>query len=388
MPPQSSTFRIAFLGMACLALAMGIGRFAFTPLLPMMREDGLVSVGGGGWLASFHFLGYWLGAVSAARIPLSPKLLLRLSLFAIGLGTLGMGVTESFSVWLLLRWLTGLCSAWVLMLISNYYVKHLASQGRADDQGWVFSGVGAGIAIAGLGCLGFMVSGTGSAVTWQIFGAFSLLAICLVCYGMGREIPTERPAATATAAQRSPLEWRSVTAYGAAGIGYIIPATYLPVMAREMVQSPLVFGWSWPVFGAAAFASTLLAARLYKRFSNRRIWAACQLVMAAGLLLPTIHAHIFTVIAAGLCVGGTFMIITMAGMKEAHRIAPPGDVMRHIGVMTAAFATGQMIGPVFASFIYGHTQSFAIPLTITSAVLVVTAITLTKGSSRKEVLQQ
>ena len=171
------------------------------------------------------------------------------------------------------------------------------------------------------------------------------------------------------------------------GLGYIIPATYLPVMAREIVQSPLIFGWSWPVFGAAAFVSTLLAARFQKRYSNRQIWAASQVVMAMGLLLPVIHPHIFTIITAGLCVGGTFMIITMTGMKEAHRVAPPEDVMRHIAVMTAAFATGQMIGPVFASSVYDLTQSFSVSLIIASAILVITAMTLVRASSRKAAVQ-
>jgi hypothetical protein len=88
---------------------------------------------------------------------------------------------------------------------------------------------------------------------------------------------------------------------------------------------------------------------------------------------------------AGICVGGTFMIITMAGMKEAHRIAPPGDVMRHIAVMTASFATGQMIGPVFASSVHDLTGSFSAALLITSAALVVTALALMVGAARKEI---
>lgn len=355
---------------------MGIGRFAFTPLLPMMREDGLVSIADGGLLASVHFLGYWLGAVFAAKVPCPPKMLLRLSLLAIGVGTVAMGVTDDFRVWLVLRWLNGVFSAWVLVLVGNYYVRHLADNGRAEHQGWVFSGVGAGISVAGLACLLFMVSGIGSSLSWQIMGAVSLLAIGAVCLNLGPEIPAVRRPARARESQPSPLDWRIVIAYGAMGIGYIIPATYLPVMAREIVQSPLIFGWSWPIFGAAAFGSTILAARFQERYSNRRIWAASHVVMAAGLLLPVIHPHILTITAAGLCVGGTFMIITMAGMKEAHRIAPPHDVMRHIAVMTASFATGQMIGPVFAGAAYDLTQSFAVSLVITSATLVVTAMTL------------
>ncbi len=387
MKPHLSNFRIALVGLVSLALAMGIGRFAFTPLLPMMREDGLVSIADGGLLASVHFLGYWLGAVIAAKVSLPPKTMLRLSLLVIGVGTLGMGVTDDFTVWLILRWLNGVCSVWVLLLVSNYYVKHLADYGRAEYQGWVFSGVGAGILIAGLGCLVFMVSQIGSSLSWQIMGAISLIAICAVCLNLGPEIPAVRLVVHHRESQRSPLDWRIVVAYGAMGIGYIIPATYLPVMAREIVQSPLIFGWSWPVFGAAAFVSTLLAARFQKRYSNRQIWAASQVVMAIGLLLPVIYPHILTIITAGLSVGGTFMIITMTGMKEAHRIAPPGDVMRHIAVMTASFATGQMIGPVFASSVYGLTQSFAVSLIIASATLIITAMTLVGGLSKKEAVQ-
>ncbi len=387
MSLQSSIFRITLVGLVSLALAMGIGRFAFTPLLPMMREDGLVGITDGGLLASVHFLGYWLGAVFAAKIPFPPKMMLRLSLLAIGVGTVGMGVTDDFTVWLILRWLSGVCSAWTLVLVSNYYVKHLADNGRAEYQGWVFSGVGAGILIAGLGCLVFMVNQIGSSLSWQIIGAILLIAICAVCLNMGPEIPAVRLVVHNRESQRSPLDWRTVVAYGAMGIGYSIPATYLPVMAREIVQSPLIFGWSWPVFGAAAFVSTLLAARFQKRYSDRQIWAASQVVMAIGLLLPVIYPHILTIITAGLCVGGTFMIITMTGMKEAHRIAPPQDVMRHIAVMTASFATGQMIGPVFASSVYDLTQSFAVSLIITSAILVITAMTLVGAFSKKEFVQ-
>ncbi|MCH7831891.1 MAG: phage major capsid protein [Proteobacteria bacterium] len=135
MPPHSSIFRITLVGLVSLALAMGIGRFAFTPLLPMMREDGLVSITDGGLLASVHFLGYWLGAVLAVKIPYAPRTTLRVSLLAIGVGTLGMGVTDDFTVWLILRWLSGVCSAWTLVLVSNYYIRHLAEKGGAEYQG-------------------------------------------------------------------------------------------------------------------------------------------------------------------------------------------------------------------------------------------------------------
>src|SRR5258706_11152675 len=67
---QPSGFKIALAGLAALAVAMGVGRFAFTPLLPMMQQDAGLSVAGGGWLASANYLGYLVGALlgGATRI--------------------------------------------------------------------------------------------------------------------------------------------------------------------------------------------------------------------------------------------------------------------------------------------------------------------------------
>src|SRR2546430_13524654 len=59
--------RVALAGLAALAVAMGIGRFAFTPLLPMMQDDAGISLAQGGYLASANYLGYLAGALLAMR---------------------------------------------------------------------------------------------------------------------------------------------------------------------------------------------------------------------------------------------------------------------------------------------------------------------------------
>lgn len=376
MSSPTSALRITLIGLFALAIAMGIGRFAFTPLLPMMQRDGLLSITGGGVLAAVHFLGYWLGAVFAVRLSNAPKLTLRLSLVAIGISTLGMGLTDDLVPWLVFRWLSGVFSATTLVLVGSYYVKHLTEIRRPQAQGWIFSGVGVGIALAGLAALGLMAGGVGSAQSWQIIGTTTLIAVLALCLWMGPEIPRRAAAAQSRESQRTPVNWILVLAYGATGFGYIVPATYLPVMAREIVASPLVFGWSWPVFGLAAFASTPLVAVLRRHFPNRRIWFVSQIVMALGLLLPVIQPNIFSIIVAGISVGGTFMIITMMGMMEMHRLVPAHDALRHIAILTAAFASGQIIGPLFSAFLRDLSGSFSPSLVIASAALAVTALAL------------
>lgn len=372
MSEQINTLRLIFVGFTSLIIAVGIGRFVYTPLLPLMLDDGLLSAPDGGLLATFHFAGYWLGAVFASKLPFSPKRTLRLSLITIGISTVGMGITDNLSLWILLRWVAGMCSAFVLILVSTYYVKYLTEKGKVESQGWIFSGVGAGITLSGLGTLVLMVYEIDSPLSWEIFGSLSLLVVAILCLLIGPEIPNYREQALHQDIDKSPLNWPLLITYCAAGLGYIIPATYLPIMAQEVITDPLIFGWSWPIFGIAAGVSTLISTRLFRFFSNRQIWAASQIIMAFGLALPILFQNIEVIILSAVCIGGTFMIITMVGIREIHRIVPKADALRHIAFMTAAFATGQMIGPLFASLVLELTLDFNATLLFVSVLLILT----------------
>jgi len=168
---------------------------------------------------------------------------------------------------------------------------------------------------------------------------------------------------------------RLVLCYGAFGFGYIIPATFLPVMARGVVPDPRLFGWAWPVFGAAAVVSTLLAARMGRFMTHRGTWIAGNLAMALGLVLPTVVQGLSGIIIAALFVGGTFMVITMAGMQEARRVA--GTRARALmAAMTSAFAVGQIIGPVSVSYLTGATSGFGPALIVAATLLVLSACLL------------
>ena len=145
--------------------------------------------------------------------------------------------------------------------------------------------------------------------------------------------------------------------YGLLGFGYILPATFLPVLARAVVDDPAVFGAAWPVFGAAAAVSTLFASLALSKMARRHVLAGSHALMALGCLLPVLHLSALTVLLAALLVGGTFMVATMAGMQEA-RARSLGDPTRALGRMTAAFAIGQMAGPMLSSLLSGSAQGF------------------------------
>src|SRR5690606_23151891 len=128
----------------------------------------------GGWLASANYLGYLAGALTAALIPGTPATLLRLGLLLVIVTTGLMGITDNWTSWLAWRFIAGLASAWVLVSTSTLCLGQLAAQGQSRRAGSVFAGVGAGIALAGLLCLGLTISGVSSTQAWLILGLCAL----------------------------------------------------------------------------------------------------------------------------------------------------------------------------------------------------------------------
>src|SRR5690606_6630925 len=155
-----SAVLLSLSGFVALAIAMGIGRFAFTPLLPMMQNDAGLGLAEGGWLASANYLGYLAGALTAAAIPWSASTLLRTGLTLVIATTALMGVTDGWLGWLAWRFVAGVASAWVLVATALLCLSRLAELGRPQQAGLVFAGVGGGIAVAGLLCLVLSLAGT------------------------------------------------------------------------------------------------------------------------------------------------------------------------------------------------------------------------------------
>lgn len=366
-----SVLMVCVAAMLSLAVAMGVGRFAFTPLFPLMVRDGLLGNESGALLAAANYLGYLVGALLAARVRLRVAALLALGLIGTVTVTAAVGWTTSVSAWALLRFVAGVLSAWTLVATSAWALGWLAVHGRAQLAGVVFAGVGLGIAVAGVYCVVAARPDVTAARMWIELGALAGLAI-LVPLAVSRRHPTpplalpaEAPgSASPEADARLPAGTRGlVVAYSLFGFGYILPATYLPALARQLIDDPQIFGWAWPVFGTAAAISTLVAAWGLRRFDRRNVWAASHVVMAIGVLLPSVWASLASIVIAALCVGGTFMVITMVAMQEA-RARAEHNATTILARMTAGFAFGQLMGPVVSAALVRLTADFSSALDI------------------------
>ena len=382
--PSLSITTVCAIAATALAVAMGIGRFAFTPLLPLMVRDGSLAQSAGAWLAASNYLGYLAGALTASRLGLSLPMLMRASLAGIVVATAAMGAFDGLAAWIILRFVAGVLSAYTLVATSAWALQHLVRAASARLSGIVYAGVGLGIALTGLFCVAAAQPGVPAGQLWLELGVLAALVVACSSPFVGRPLETSAlPRSTSHAHVTFGRNTGLVVCYGVLGFGYILPATFLPALAREVVDDPQLFGLAWPVFGVAAALSTIATAWRFGHANRLRVWAVGHVVMAAGVTLPSLWLAPVTIAIAALLVGSTFMIVTMIGMQEGRARAPDNPTAL-LGLMTAAFAIGQLAGPVVSGTLdllpIGQSTALAHALRLAAFALALSAAYLWRHS--------
>ena len=407
--------RAALACMITLAVALGIGRFAFTPLLPLMLHGSAfgqpqIDIQHGGWLASFNYAGYFAGAITCAALRVEPARMVRVGLAVTVLLTLAMGVTSQFWVWAVVRFIAGAVSAWTFVFASQWGLRRLAELGAHGWSGVIYTGPGVGI--VGTGLLVSVAGGYGATVGWLGFGLIAA-ALSLVVWPVfraasdagatgadSRPVGAVGPVGTAHAQQRGTSDaaaagraanqrfaaTQSVTTrtahradafwlvllYGVPGFGYIITATFLPVIARHALPGSSWPDLFWPMFGAALIVGALLAARLPVHWDNRTLLAGCYVLQACGIALGIVWPTAGGFSIGSILIGLPFTAITLFAMREA-RILRGNDAAGLMGYATAAYGLGQIVGPLIAAPIAEHTGSFSPALWLAAAALLLGA---------------
>ncbi len=375
-----SIYRVSPLigGILSLAVAMGIGRFAYTPLLPAMQQQLHWSLAFAGLVASANYGGYLLGALTAGALPLSARWT-RLSwaataLLVVSFSVMAMGLTGNAFWWLIWRVLAGVFSAWAQVFVSSLVLDWLATHGQEQRAGMLYAGVGSGIVLTGL--LGPWWAQIGG---WRIgWIGLGLVGVTLSVAAVLSMRPLVAPAATAKrralpSSGESLKLWGLITAYGLEGLGYIIMATFITQFFRSAGQ--MLGDISWILVGLAAIPSTILWARAAQRWGGRTALLAAYGIEAVGVLLPALGANDAIAIVSALLFGGTFMAIAALGLVSARKAAPASS-HRVIAAMTAAFGLGQIIGPLGAAALARNPQGLNITLLGSALLLGVAMIIL------------
>jgi predicted MFS family arabinose efflux permease len=371
--------RAAIGGLCALAIAMGIGRFAYTPLLPWMQADGLFGPQGAGFLASANLLGYLVGALAATGLAGRwPTLaVLRGSLLlSIATGA-AMAGTDSFPVWTVLRFLSGVASAGVLIAATDLVMAAALAAGRTALVGWHFAGVGVGIAASGL-IVAAVAPGLGWRGGWLALGLLSLVLLPF-CW---RWLTPHPAVANKAPVSRTPLRYPVVAlivAYFCEGAGYIITGTFLVALVKDLPDLAGAGEYFWVAVGVAAAPSTLLWNAAGRRLGLVAALVLAHLLQAIGIALPVLSGGALAILGSALLFGGTFIGITALTLSIGSAAAGANQA-RIIGALTASFSVGQALGPSLGGVLAEHTGSFDLSLVAAALIVAAGAVCLVVGS--------
>lgn len=377
---------IALSGTLSLAVAMGIGRFAFTPLMPMMLHDGLLDLNSASWLASANYFGYLLGAILCtlqpalwsrrgwSPLPVAP--MVRAGLLITCALTALMAI-DAPAAWPWLRFIAGIITAVAFVYTSTWCLGRLSRMNLPSAGGVVYAGPGVGIAISGLLASLMVQLGWHANAGWIAFALLATLLTAIVWPVFRNDAGLPSPAAAHEKAGQggSFTEKAALTAaYGLAGFGYIITATFLPVIARTAMPDSLWPDLFWPMLGIAVAIGAVAASRIPSRIDQRYLLLACYLIQAAGVALSNWMPTMAGFALGSILVGLPFTAITFFAMQVGRKLHPQ-SAPAIIGLLSASFGLGQIIGPPVAAMMLAradtYAEGFAWSLNIAVATLVI-----------------
>ncbi|WAP53650.1 YbfB/YjiJ family MFS transporter [Streptomyces sp. S465] len=343
---------------AALAAAMGVGRFAYTPIMPLMHTQAGLSDGSGASLATANYIGYLIGALLGIALPalVRSATALRYGLLLLAATMAAMPLTHDPGAWWALRLVAGAASALVFMIAVSALLTGLAAHAQ-HMAGWAFGGVGAGIALSGL-----LVAVLQQIGSWQAAWLACAALTAVLAAGTWRlatpptPAPAPPPAPATPAADGVPARPRTrrwffalMASYTLEGIGYIIAGTFL-VAAIQQGAPGWIGNSAWIVVGLAALPSCALWMRLARRFSRPALLMVSLSLQAAGIALPALFAGSTPALGAAVLFGATFMgVSTMALAIGTHLRIP-----RAVALLTAGYSIGQVLGPPLAAPLLRH----------------------------------
>ena len=352
----AARLRTAIAAAAILAIGMGFGRFAFTAIYPHMVEEGVLSLREGSLAASANYAGYLLGAILAMRA--RARSAHRLCLWSAAGTALCLGVLAvPMPVWtiVMVRGAAGVFSA-LAMVAASLWLLEQRRQARGAPL--LYAGVGVGIAVSAELLVLASQLGWHSAGMWLLLAGVAVLAglAAAPAIAVSGEASLDEMKKPAVSALASVAPWPLVLIYGLAGLGYIVTATYLPVLVGAALPG-LNSAHVWAVFGLGAAPSCFLWHRLHERLGTRQALRLNLLLQALGVALPVLAPSAAGYLLSAILVGGTFVGTVTIAMPAAQRAAVKAGT-NMMAIMTLVYGVGQIIGPVLAGSLYAQSHSF------------------------------
>ena len=370
---NGARLRVLFAGICALILTVGLARFAYTPMLPVMhREAGLTNLAAG-WLATFNYAGYITGALIAAAVGnLRQKFVMyRIGLVLAVVTTAALGFTDNTAVWAVLRFVSGLSSTAGLLLASGLALNWLIRHGHRPELGLHFTGLGLGVVVSGL-AVGAMMDRLGWAQQWVGLGLLGLV------FFVPAWLWLPSPAASGplggagakTAVVPPPRRWMAlfIAVYFCAGFGYVISATFIVAILDKLPALADKGGWVWVIVGLAAAPSSFVWDRLARSMGELQALLLEFGLQTVSIILPAMTLNLPLNLLSAVLYGGTFVGIVSLTLTLIGRSFPDNPA-KAMARLTLSYGVAQIVAPAMAGSIAAQTGSYRSALVITAVVM-------------------
>ena len=369
--------RQLWLGMLALFIVMAIGRFAYTPILPFMQVSEHMDSAQAGFLATINYLGYLIGAIIPMYFIFKSKAIdLKIYLLINIMTTILMGVTEAYSLWAILRLVSGITSGTVFVLASNIVLEALRQAQKSNISGLLYSGVGLGIFASSI-YIFFETHNDNWQLTWIVLGIFSLLGGAFLIFGM-RDNPTIKTHQSqhTNVDEKPPLNAKFIRyfsiAYFCEGAGYIITGTFLVAIVKSIPELADYAALSWMFVGLGAIPSTVLWSVIAEKMGYDKATYCAFILQIIGVSLPILSNHIVVLIISSILFGSTFLGLTTLFMSTGQTLMyQSGGKSNLVASLTVIYSVGQMVAPAISGVLIGPSNNYNIALGFATLVLII-----------------
>jgi predicted MFS family arabinose efflux permease len=177
-----------------------------------------------------------------------------------------------------------------------------------------------------------------------------------------------------------PTKWLLwlIIAYGLEGLGYIVTGTFIVSIAEKTPSFHNDATLVWMMVGLAAIPSCLIWSILAKKWGFVKSLVLAMALQSLGMAMPAFWISKTSFIISALLFGATFMGITTLATTLGRQINPSNS-SRTIGILTAIYAIGQLIGPILSGVISSFTHNFNTALIGASSAVLIGAALLVNG---------
>ena len=357
-------------GIAALTIAVGIGRFSYTPILPYMISELNLTTTEAGLIASSNYLGYLLGSLIPIfpQFPKNIRSIFIYSIFISIISLFAMGLTNTFEVFILIRFIHGIFSAFVLILGTSLIVSHVQKKGKIFLGTAHFSGVGLGMALSAIvvSYLGFLN------FTWdELWFSIGILAIML-SFQIIKFTPIQKAEVkyNLKSKNKTSLGFSLITiSYGLYGFGYVAFGTFISTMSRLTPGLEKTEPYVWFVVGVTGIPSVFFWNWFGSKIGNDIGLFLANLILGLGVLFSVLINNEFGIFISCILFGLSFVPITSMCLLEGQKRFS-GSFIVSTAILTFSFSVGQMIGPYLSGLITDYYNSFFFSMIISGIVLI------------------